>query len=452
MKKPAHAAKEERHFTSGLVNFYERYLPDPFVLAIGLTVLVAGAAILCAPDNSLSTIATSWYSGLFSIFGFAFQMIMILATGHALAHAPLVQKLLTKIVSFAKTPNQAVVLAFLISAAASWINWGFGLVICAMLAREIARHIRLDFAWLVAAAYSGWIVWASGPSGSIPLAQASPGNALNIVEKLTGKILPFGETIFASFTLIPMAIVVVLIPMAFIYFRPAAADEEIFIPPPVPVTTPGKPAKGLSLRERAETSPLGSLALLAGGAFYLVHATLSGALQFDTNAVIFLFILLGLALHVTPIRYLSAIRNAAAQTGAMMLLYPIYGGIMGIMTGTGLAKIISVSIASSATAHTLPLFSFLSSMFITFIVPSGGGHWAVQGPFTIPSAINLHASLAATTMAVSFGEQVANMLQPFWVLPVVSIAGIGIQRVLGFTTLTFLIGAVVYSAALLVLV
>jgi short-chain fatty acids transporter len=450
MKDPARSADSRQHFTSGLVNFYERYLPDPFVLAIGLTVLVAASAVLWAPDHSTSILATSWYSGVFNIFGFAFQMIMILATGHALAHAPLVQKLLSKTVSFAKTPNQAVVLAFLISAAASWINWGFGLVICAMLSREIARHIRLDFAWLVGAAYSGWIVWASGPSGSIPLAQASPGNALNIVEKLTGHILPFSETIFTAFTLIPMAIVIVLIPMAFIYFRPAAAEEEIFVPPPLPAAA--KPTKALSLRERAESSPVGSLLLIAGGIVYLADTARAGTIQFDTNAVIFIFILLGLALHVTPVRYLGAIRNAAAQTGAMMLLYPIYGGIMGIMTGTGLAKVISLSIANSASAYTLPLLSFLSSLFISFIVPSGGGHWAVQGPFTIPSAINLHASVAATTMAVSFGEQVANMLQPFWVLPVVSIAGIGIQRVLGFTTLSFLIGVVVYSAALLLLV
>ncbi len=452
MTKPTHSVENQRRFTSSLVNFYERYLPDPFVLAIGLTVLVVALAIACAPDHSASTLASSWYAGLIGIFGFAFQMIMILATGHALAHAPLVQTFLTRLVSLAKTPNQAVVLAVLISAAASWINWGFGLIICAMLAREIARLMRVDFAWLVAAAFSGWIVWASGPSGSIPLAQASPGNALNIVEKLTGHILPFSETIFSALTIVPTLIVIVLIIPLFILLRPPAGEEEIFVPPPHAVEAQNKAAKTLSLRERAESSPLGTLLLLGGGVTYLVSAMLSGSLQFDTNAVIFLFILAGLALHVTPIRYLGAIRNAAAQTGAMMLLYPIYGGIMGIMTGTGLAKVLSVSIASSATAHTLPFFSFLASLLISFIVPSGGGHWAVQGPFTVPSAINLHASVAAATMAVSFGEQVADMLQPFWVLPVVSIAGIGIQRVMGFTTLTFLIGTVVYGAALLLLV
>jgi short-chain fatty acids transporter len=125
---------------------------------------------------------------------------------------------------------------------------------------------------------------------------------------------------------------------------------------------------------------------------------------------------------------------------------------MGIMTGTGLAQEISRSVAASATAHTLPVLSFVSSIIISLVIPSGGGHWAVQGPFTIPAAVALHASIPATTMAVAMGEEVANMLQPFWALPVVAIAGIGIQRVLGFTVVTFAVAGVIYAGALLLLV
>jgi short-chain fatty acids transporter len=136
----------------------------------------------------------------------------------------------------------------------------------------------------------------------------------------------------------------------------------------------------------------------------------------------------------------------------MMLQYPIYGGIMGIMTATGLAEQISRSIAASASADTLPILSFVSSIFISLVIPSGGGHWAVQGPFTIPAAVALHASIPATTMAVAMGEGVANMLQPFWALPVVAIAGIGIQRVLGYTVITFVVSTVIYAAALLLLI
>ena len=122
------------------------------------------------------------------------------------------------------------------------------------------------------------------------------------------------------------------------------------------------------------------------------------------------------------------------------------------MTATGLAAQISQAVAGFATAHTLPFLSFVSSIFISLIIPSGGGHWAVQGPFTIPAAVALNASIPATTMAVAMGEGVANMLQPFWALPVVAIAGIGIQRVLGLTVVTFIVATVIYGAALLLLV
>ncbi|MBE7247327.1 MAG: TIGR00366 family protein, partial [Actinomycetospora chiangmaiensis] len=124
--------------------------------------------------------------------------------------------------------------------------------------------------------------------------------------------------------------------------------------------------------------------------------------------------------------------------------------IMGIMDTTGLAAMISKGFVAIATQHTLPFWTYLASLFITFLVPSGGGHWAVQGPFAVPAAVSLGASIPATTMAVAMGEQVSNMMQPFWALPVVAMAGIGIQRVLGFTVVTFAVAGVIYGAALLV--
>ena len=128
-----------------------------------------------------------------------------------------------------------------------------------------------------------------------------------------------------------------------------------------------------------------------------------------------------------------------------------YGGIMGIMNATGLAAMISQFFVAISTQHTLPFWTYFASLFITFLVPSGGGHWAVQGPFVIPAAVQLHASLPGTAMAVAFGENAANMLQPFWIVPVVAIAGIGIQRVMGFTMVTFAIAAVIYGVAMLVM-
>ncbi|MGI4951346.1 MAG: short-chain fatty acid transporter [Janthinobacterium lividum] len=443
--------RPKRSFTAVSTYVFERIMPDAFVLAIGLTALVAGAAAVFAPRGTLPVILASWYGGLFGILGFAFQMILVLVTGHVLAHAPVVQRGLRAMVSLTRTPNQAVVMTFLVAACASWLNWGFGLVIGAVLAREVARQIRLDYAWLVAAAYSGWVIWGSGPSGSIPLSQASHGNALNIVEKVTGHVLPFSESIFTVLNLAPTLIIVAVMPFVFMAIRPREDEMQVFTPPTDEPAPPPVAWSALPFARKLEQSPVGSLFLVAAGLGYLGLTWWNGALSLDINVVIFLFLIAGLLLHGSPVNYANAVKNAARQTGAMMLQYPIYGGIMGIMTATGLAEQMSRSIASVATTHTLPFLGYLASLVITFVVPSGGGHWAVQGPFTIPAAVALHASIPATTMGVAMGEEVANMMQPFWALPVVAIAGIGIQRVLGFTVVTFLVSATVYGTALLLL-
>jgi short-chain fatty acids transporter len=444
--------QRRRSFAALSTYVFERIMPDAFVLAIGLTVLVAVAALLFAPHGTPSVILSSWYSGIFGILGFAFQMILVLVMGHTLAYTPAVQHLLRLATSWVRTPNQAVAMTFLVAACASWLNWGFGLVIGAVLAREIARKVRLDYAWLVAAAYSGWVIWASGPSGSISLSQATPGSPLNIVEKLTGHILPFSETVFSAVNLVPTLIIVAVMPFVFMLIGPSEDEIQVFTPPPdEPVAAPAAWST-LPFARKLERSPVGSLLLVAGGVGYLANAWWSGKFSLDLNTVIFIFLIVGLALHGSPVNYANAVKNAARQTGAMMLQYPIYGGIMGIMTATGLAEQISRSVSAIASAHTLPFLSYLASLLITFVVPSGGGHWAVQGPFTIPAAVALNASVPATTMAVAMGEQVSNMLQPFWALPVVAIAGIGIQRVLGFTVVTFLVAATVYGAALLLLI
>ena len=442
----------KRSFTAVTTYLFERIMPDALVLAIALTALVGLASFVFAPRGSLPVILSSWYAGIFGILGFAFQMILILVTGHVLAHAPPVQRGLRALVTLVKTPNQAVAMTFLVAAVASWINWGFGLVIGAVLAREIARQVRLDFAWLVAAAYSGWVIWGSGPSGSIPLSQASHGNVLNIVEKLTGHILPFSESIFTVFNLVPTLVIVAVMPFVFMLIRPRDDEMQVFVPPADPVPPPPVPWSELPFARKMEQSPVGSLFLVAAGIGALGTTWWKAGVSLDVNAVIFMFLIIGLALHGSPLNYGNAVRNAARQTGSMMLQYPIYGGIMGIMTATGLAEQMSKSVISLATAHTLPILGYVASIIITFVVPSGGGHWAVQGPFTIPAAIGLHASIPATTMAVAMGEEVANMLQPFWALPVVAIAGIGIQRVLGFTVVTFLVSALIYGAALLLLI
>ncbi|MDO9712153.1 TIGR00366 family protein [Paracraurococcus lichenis] len=436
------------------VYLFERVMPDPFILAIALSVLTAGLAALLAPKGSLPVILTSWYGGIFSIAGFAFQMILVLVTGHSLASAPAVQAGLRRLVSLATTPSRAVALSFLAAALASWLNWGFGLIIGVLLAKEVARRVRVDFAWLVAAGYSGWVIWASGLSSSIALTQASHGNALNVIEKLTGRLTPLGETVFTTYNLVPTVLIVVIMPFVLMATRPSEADAVIVEAGRLGPDEAPEPATGrqAGFARRVEHSPVATAVFVAAGVAALGTAAVLGQLSFDINAVIFILLLAGLALHGRPMAYVGAVKRAAGLTGSMMLQYPIYGGIMGMMTATGLAERISEGFMTFATAKTFPFWSYIASLVITLFVPSGGGHWVVQGPFTVPAAVELHASVPASAMAVAMGEQVANMVQPFWVLPVVAIAGIGVQRVMGHTIITFLVCGVIYGIALLTLV
>src|SRR5580693_8665089 len=199
------------------VFLFERVMPDPFVFAVILTMLTAILAYTLVKTSTLGAIAQAWYNGIFTIFTFGFQMVLIVVTGYAMASSPLVHSGLERIASWPKTPRSAISLTIVVGMIASWLNWGFGLVAAALLAREIAKRVRVDFGWLVAAAYTGFVISPEGLSGSIALSQATHGSALNIVEKVTGHGLPLTQTVFTRFNLIPIAVLLVVLPILFRY-------------------------------------------------------------------------------------------------------------------------------------------------------------------------------------------------------------------------------------------
>ena len=439
-------------FVGGLVLVFERFMPDPYLFAVILTFVTGLLALSFAPHRGAFEILAAWYGGIFSILEFALQMILVLVSGYALANAVAVKRGLSAIASAATTPRSAIVLVVVVSSIACFLNWGFGLVVAALLAREVAKRVRMDFGWLVAGAYTGFVIWASGFSSSIALAQATPGSKLNIVQHLTGQIVPLSASLGAAFNIVPVVVLLVALPAIFALLQP---------PPEVTVAADPQRLSQQDARPRIEVprSFAGALenawvlnlALVAAGATYLIHTYGTKGFSLDINSVIFIFILLGLLLHWRPIAYVEAVNDAARVTGPLILQYPLYGGIMGIMTATGLAGVIAQAFVAFSTAGTLPFWSYIASVIISLFVPSGGGHWAVQGPFVVPAAQHLHASQAAAAMGVAMGEQVANMIQPFWALPIIAIAGISIRRVMGFTAITFAVALVVFGVALLTL-
>ena len=440
--------------TAIFVYLFENIMPDPFVFAVILTFVGALLAWRLAPNATPVSIVAAWYAGVFGLFTFAFQMVIMLVAGYALATSPLIHKGLAKIASLATTPLSAISLTIIVGMVASWLNWGLGLVTAALIAREIAKRVRIDFGWLVAAAYSGFVISTEGLSGSIALSQATHGSALNIVEKVTGTLLPLSQTVFTRFTLVPVIALLIILPVVFRYLAPTEANTIVADPDRLRAEDEKGPAKEVAdtLGAKLDNAWILNVLLALFGAVALFFELKRSGGVIDLNIVIMTLLMAGLLLHWTPSAYIGAIKNAARISGPLILQYPLYGGLMGIITTTGLAAVLSKIFISFSTAHTLPFYTYLTSLVITLFVPSGGGHWAVQGPFAIPAARSLHASLAGTTMAVAMGESVANMLQPFFALPILAIAGIKMRRMMGFMVITFFISFLVFGASLLFLI
>jgi short-chain fatty acids transporter len=443
-----------RQITNFFVYLFERVLPDPFVFAILLSLITAGLALALAPHGGPTEVLTAWYNGLFQIFPFAFQMVLVLVTGYALSTSRPVARLLAALATVPRNASQAVALAMVVAMAANLLNWGFGLIASALFAREIAKRHRLDFAWLVAASYAGFLMFPPGLSSSIALAEATAGSALNITQKITGQIVPLGHSLLAPCNIVPVILLFLVLPAIFTQMRPA---EQDMVPADQArlsaedADRPARPAIGglAGVMDRAWSL---NLSIVAATALYFGHAIFLGKFQLDINALILIFLSLGLLLHWRPVAYADAIANAARVTGSLLLQYPLYGGIMGIMTATGLAGVIAQGFIAVSTARTLPFWGFISSIVISLFVPSGGGHWAVQGPFIVPAAVALHVDQGIAAMSVAYGEGVANMIQPFWALPLLAIAGIGMRRVMGFSVISFFVSLLVFGAALLLLV
>ena len=441
-----------RGLTRIFVRYAERYIPDPYLYALILTFITVGAALIFTPSDPIRVV-NAWYEGVFQILAFAMQMALILSTGVALAEAAPVKRGLQSLAAIPSNQTGAAVTLFLIGGFANLLNWGFGLVVGALLAREMARRLKdVDFAFLVAIAYMGNMVWASGLSSSIALASATPGSALNIIEKETGLVTPLAETIFTAYNLVPTILVFIVLPIVLVAIQPAPAEMKRAEPAMLArseVAAVAEPAEK-TFATRLENAWIITFALVALGLAYEVNRIATVGFTLDINGMIFIALMLGLAFHVRPIRYVRAFNAAARTVGPILLQFPLYGGIMGMMTGTGLANVISEAFVAFSTAATLPFWSFVSSNIISLFVPSGGGHWAVQGPFMVPAALDLGVSPALVAMAVAMGEQTANMIQPFWALPVLAIAGLGIKDIMGYCVMALLVGLTLYGAALLV--
>ena len=433
-------------------NVVERYIPSALVFAIVLTFVVAAAALLLT-DAGPVDVLTGWGDGLSGLLAFMTQMALILLLGHTLANTRPVRRLLTRAGALPRSELQAYVFVFVTAAVASLITWGLGLVVGALLAKEVAaqgraRGLRLHFPLLVAAGYSGYVIWHMGYSASGPLTAATEGSF--IAEQL-GRTIPISQTVFTWWNLTAALVTIVVVALALSLVAPRAGDRVVELPPGAAagddpaldddVRTPADRVDG----SRVPTTLVG-LALVA---YLVVHYADGGTATLDI--VNWTFLALILLLVRNPFELIALVRNAAANVGEILLQFPLYAGIMGIMSASGLITVFSDFVVGIANPTTFGVLAFLSAGVVNFFVPSGGGQFAVQAPVLLDAAERLGVDAEVAIMAIAYGDQWTNMIQPFWALPVLAIAGLKMRDLLGYTMVTLLASGLVFAGTMVLL-
>jgi len=433
-----------------LSDWAERWVPDAFIFALVATILVALAALAATPA-SLPQVVDAWGRGFWDLIPFTLQMSLIIMTGHVLASSPPMQRAIRVIASWPRTPKSAVALVTFFSLATSWFNWGFSLIFAAMLALEVERHVDgVDRRALAAASFLGaGSIWAQGLSGSAALMMATPGALQPQIRDIVahgglvpGGLIPFGHTIFLwqSFASVGIEIVVVTTVMWFatpaelgpqnVERRTGNSDQTN---PESRPTTPG---------QYLEHSSILMWLTVGLGVWYLVRyfAAAPDPLNAITlNTLNLAFLLLGFLLHRTPARLMAAFRAATPAVWGVILQFPFYAGIAGIIIATHLSDRIAAAFVHVSTRGTFPPLVAIYSAVLGVFVPSGGSKWVVIAPYVMEAAHTMHVHLGWCVSAYDLGEAVANLIQPFFMLPILGLFGLQARDVMGYTIVVFLV-------------
>jgi short-chain fatty acids transporter len=426
-------------------------MPDPFVFAIGLTLLTMALAVL-TQGQAPTRVLQSWGDGFWSLLAFTAQMAVILAMGYVLAISPIVDGFLNRIVRRVRRPATAIIVATLVGAIGSYLNWGFGLVIGGIVARKLALHVKgVHYPLIIAGAYSGFTFYGLGFSATIPVLISTPGHSLESKMGLIG----LGQTIFSLPMLLTSLCVLITLPLLNAFMHPREVKDVVEISPSLRSQDSTQAASAVealfaenTLAARLNNSRLLSTVIGLLGMGYLVLHFLKGG-SLDLNKINFLILFLGILLLGTPKKYIASLSEGIKTISGIILQFPFYAGIMAIMQSSGLVESISHHFVEIATAQSLPFWGLTSSFVINFFAPSGGGHWAIQGPFMIEAAKSLNSSLAQTSMAVMLGNAWNDLVQPFWILPALALSRLRLKDVMGYTVIMMIWVGLIYIGAVL---
>ena len=472
-----------RQIAKPLVRLADRYIPSAFFFAVALTVIVALLSIFVM-GSSPRDLVLAWGDSLAGLLAFMTQIALVLLLGFTLAHTALMQRLLGRAASLPKRPAAAYGFVTLITGVLSLINWGLGLIAGGIMAVQVAkafknRGVKLHYPLLVAAAYSGWVVFHMGYSGSAPLAAATEGN---VYSDVPGGLVDVSRTIFSTWNMIAVVLTLGAVTVAMMRLAPSGDDviieapEALFVEEHLVLKTTRAERRAASRlakagdtyagpEEAAAHPPTESVrtpadfidawrvpTLVIGaalGLYVVAHFSTRGfILTLDIVNWTFLSLVL---LLVGNIRELTDLIGKGGRTVSDILIqYPFYAGIIGMMTASGLAKSLSDFFISFASPETLGLWAFLSAGLLNMFIPSGGGQFAVQGPIFADAATGLGVDQSVVIMAIAYGDQWTNMIQPFWAIPLLAVAGLRVRDIMGYTVVTLLVSGVVFAATMII--
>lgn len=460
IKKEQNDQKEGvfKKFTSVCVAIMQKWLPDPYIFCAVLTIIVFLGCLFITKEAPMQIIG-HWSKGFWSLLAFSMQMALVLVTGHTMASSEVFTKILSRAASKLKTPKMAIVVVTVVSTIACMINWGFGLVIGAIFAKQVAKQLKgIDYRLLIASAYTGFLVWHGGMSGSIPLQIASAKPAV-LAKQTAGAVtqnIPTSQTIFSPMNLFILGALLILLPIINTAMYPPK-NQVVTVDPAVFDHEDEEqmiPWKDMTPAQKIENSRFISVILGVMGYAYIIHYFITNGFKLNLNLVNFIFLFTAIWLHGTPRKFLNAFMDATKGAAGILLQFPFYAGIMGMMVGANadgqsLASMMSNFFVHISTPRTFPIFTFWSAGIVNFFVPSGGGQWAVQAPIVMPAGLKIGVSTAKSAMAIAWGDAWTNMIQPFWALPALGIAGLGAKDIMGYCLVVLIASGFVISAGFL---
>ena len=445
-----------RDLVAGLSRFTERWTPDSWVICMMLTACALALAVLGA-GVGVEDAVLAWGGGMWNLLELAMQFTIIMVASHACVSSPPVYRLMDRL---ARAPNpgkplQAIALTAGFSLLTAYLNWAFCLVASALFVPFVCKHNpKTDIRVLVAAAYLGLgTVWHCGLSGSAPLILATPGNPLiapAVGEPVLERLIPVTETLFAGFNLGYMVVIAAVGVLAVLALHPrrgaitlSSEQIEAILPKPPEVASTADTPAG-----RMDRFPGWIVLAVVLIAYPLGHSMLTRGFgtTWTINAYNMTFLVAALVLHRRPESFVQACRQGVGTTWGIILQFPFYAGIFGIMNNTGLGTWLGGVFAEFATPRTYPLVVYVYSAVMNLFVPSAGSKWLIEAPYLIPAGEKLGVSVTTVVLAYAYGDSTTNLIQPFWAIPILAVAKLRFGEVVGYT---FLVAVACFAVSVL---